>query len=457
MSSNSDSLEARVLSSLCRLPEIRRQYLAQVEVDDFFYKQYREIYEVLLVLVQNGSAVTQDSVTNMLADPVMRMTAVFLFEKGDPITREEFLLFKKGGVKNRQIRLRDYLNRSLQTGLDPEIISEEVRKRVASMESNVSSIEVVTANDAVDATHLTLDQWAKGEQPVVSGLPELDDKLFLSQFVGYWVIAGQSGGGKSALMCNIAKHNAMRGVPVTLCSLEMNKEQLLVRMAMDDPKVRGLELTERTVRNNQRMSDLKYALDRLRKLPMYIINGVYDIFHLEAISRKNAENYGCRLTMFDYIQLGKSKPTDTDVVRVYTVSRVLQSLSQPDKARGYSGQVVIALSQYSNEATKENRFIDRTDPDARRKAKRPTNADLAWSGQIKQDADGILHLYQVSDERDGTIDVEIFCGKQRMYRAGWTVPTELILPEQRFATKLSNQRRLGFDSLERELERPINF
>lgn len=253
----------------------------------------------------------------------------------------------------------------------------------------------------------------------------------------------------SAMMCNIAKQNGRAGIPGTICSLEMSKELLLIRMAMEDPKIRGLELTERTIKNQQKMSDLKYAMNQFRSLPIFIIEGVNDIFRLDRISRKLAVDRGCKWTLFDYIQLGKTKPTDSDVVRVYTVSRYLQGLTKPDLPNGYHGQVSIALSQYSNEATKSRNDTHSVEtgndgrPQRKRTASKPSNSDLAWSGQIKQDADGILHIYPVSDVDSQVVDLELHCGKQRNYKSGWTVNAQFIKAEQRFVTPMSQKKALS--------------
>lgn len=433
--------EAVLLSALCKSPTARKQYLDKVEVEDFQARAHGKIFEAILNLERAGHHVSMDSLLSFFQDTVERMMVSFLFDtKTDSeITHELFAAFKAGGVRARQIKIRDFLSNELKKVTDPSMITEQLRVMVSNLEGQDAAIEVSEPEDVVDSTEWLIDQWAKGERPIVSGLPELDERLFLSQFIGYWVVAGNSGAGKSAFMCNLAKENGRRGIPGTICSLEMSKELLLIRMAMEDPRVRGLELTEKTVKNAEKMSDLKYAMGQFRKLPIYIVEGVYDIFRLDKISRKLALDKGCKYTLFDYIQLGKTKPTDSDVVRVYTVSRYLQGLTKPDLPNGYHGQVSIALSQYSNEATKSKNSVGTEKDEHGRKSNKPSNSDLAWSGQIKQDADGILHIYPVGDLTDPVLDVELYCGKQRNYKAGWTVHAKFIKAEQRFRTDLSDR------------------
>lgn len=247
----------------------------------------------------------------------------------------------------------------------------------------------------------------------------------------------------SALMLNIARANALRGVPSTLCSLEMSRELLYIRMAMSDPRAAGIKLTQRTIKDEQKMSDLKYAIDQLKKLPIYIVQGVSNVFRLDKISRRNAIDKGCKLTLFDYIQLGRTNPTDADVVRVSTVSRTLFGLTQPDLPNGYHGQAVIALSQYNGEGAKMNSqfAVETNKPTQNRGMRRAGNDDLAWSSQISNDADGILHLYYKGRYQNKK-DIEIFCGKQRNGEEGWGVEAQLNTTEMQYETVLSRKYRM---------------
>lgn len=441
-----------VIKALCVSKAARKSYLDKIEPDDFSVRTYKRVFDLVRNLEQGGHAVTKDAVNIGLHDATDRMTLSFLFEKKDipEITPEIYSAFKRSGIRARQIALSKMIGDELAKAGDPSALTDKIRAAVAALEGNDALIEVASPDQVVDATEWVLDQWMKGDRPVVSGLPELDEKLFLSQFIGYWVVAANSGAGKSALMANIGKHNAAQGIPGMICSLEMSKELLLIRMAMADPKVRGLELTERNIKDQKKMSDLKYAMEAYRKLPLYIIDGVCDIFRLDHICRSMAIEHGCKFTLFDYIQLGKTKPTDSDVVRVYTVSRYLQGLIKPDLPNGYHGQTVIALSQYSNEATKSrNNFQQNNGPEtpaqvqANARRSMPNNSDLAWSGQIKQDADGILHLRTLGNPEDAVVDMEIHCGKQRNYKSGWSVPVRFVKAEQMFQTDLSVRMLAG--------------
>lgn len=453
----SDDLEAIVLSNLLKSEGIREKYLSRCAPTDFGSKSHIKIYHTLIRLAQSAGNITKDIVQEALAgDVVVQMNATFLFDYGDELTPEIFEKFKQGGQKIRLVAIKDHINRELLKGTDINIVSDQVRTMLIEVEAADSLIEVSNPEQSVEATQWVLDKWARGEMPVISGLPELDAKLFLSQFIGYWIIAANSGVGKSSLMINIARNNARMGIPSTVCSLEMSRELLYIRMAMEDPRVAGLELTEQTVRNAQKMSDLKYAVDQLKKLPLYVVQGVSNIFRLDKISRRNAIDKGCKLTLFDYIQLGKTHPSDSDVVRVSGVSRTLQGLTVPDLPNGYHGQAVIALSQYNGEGSKLNtQFTQDTGRDkargSRTAGRRAGNDDLAWSSQIRQDADGILHMYATGTDRD-VVDVEIFCGKQRSYKSDWHVNTQFITSEQRFETALSRkQRALGIREPKRQL------
>ena len=103
------------------------------------------------------------------------------------------------------------------------------------------------------------------------------------------------------------------------------------------------------------------------------------------------------------------------------------------------------------------------------KGGKASNDDLAWSSQIRQDADGILHLRKnvvterdnrgnvivVDDEEEADeIDVTIQCGKQRNYKDGWKVPLKLTKSKQLFSTPLSIKYGSG---VRVEPKRPLNL
>lgn len=458
--------ESVVISGLCKSPESRKQFLDKVSKDDFNIRSYGKVFEAITTLAQSGHTISMDTILSFFTETMDRMQITFLFDTkvSSEITPEIFKAFKKSGARARQVKLRDTIDRELKKGTDPDSLNESIRGQVAVLDGEADCLEVIAPDTAVDSAVWLLDQWAQGDRPVVSGLPELDDKLFLSQFIGYWVIAGNSGVGKSAFMCNIAKENGRKGIPGVICSLEMSKELLLIRMAMEDPKVRGLELTEQTIKNQQKMSDLKYAMNQFRRMPVHIIEGTKNIFQLDRQVRATSVTYGAKWLVFDYIQLGHTKPTDSDVVRVYTVSRYLQGLTKPDLPNGFNGMQVIALSQYNNESTKSKNdqvTLEANDmgrPIPQRKPPRPSNSDLAWSGQIKQDADGIIHIYPVGDVNSPIVDLELHCGKQRNYKSGWTVQAQFIKAEQKFVTPLSRKMALSPGDITRPSEvRKVTF
>jgi replicative DNA helicase len=464
MKTKSQDASHVVLTGLARSRVMRERYLHSVAPDDFNSKSSRRVLEAIKNLHLAGHDVTIDTLKSCLKNAADQMFALMLFDMqydGD-ITPEIFQDFKSSGQQNRLVNVATLITSELNKGTDTELILEKVRQGMQTLDEGDNIVEVSTPDMTVDSAQFVIDQWAAGDRPIISGLPELDEKLFLSQFIGYWVMAGNSGVGKSAMMTHIAKANARRGIGVTICSLEMSKELLLIRMAMEDPSVKGLELTEKTIKNKVKMDALRRAMDDLRKLPIYIVEGVYDVFRLDRIARRNAIDRDCRLTLFDYLQLGQTKPTDNDVVRVYTTSRMLQGLTRRDIPNGYQGQTVIALSQYSNEATKGSSLgADESEkgPGQRPSAppRRPNNSDLAWSGQIKQDADGILHIYPTSAAHNDRAGVEIFCGKQRMYRMGWGVAATFLQDEQRFVTPLSMRQAQAPGPRNVPKERKVNF
>ncbi len=436
--------EVIALSNFLRSKSMRQKYIDKTSALDFATKSNRQVFEAIVGLIQSTTDINQDTIKASLSHDVsLQMIALICFDSNIPeLDDNVFAEFKSAGKRSRLTDIGNYIISGNKRAIDTDLMADEVRDRLKALEHNTSLIEVVDSDRSVDEVQFILDQWAAGERPITTGLPEVNEKMFLTQILGYWVVAGESGAGKSALMMKIAKYNAEQGRRVTVASLEMDKVMLYLRMAMEDPLCAGLELTEQNIKNVNKMSNIRKATDKLRKLPISVIEGVRNIFSIDRLARHIAIERGSELLCFDYIQLGETAPIDKDVVRVSTVSRILQSLTAPRLVDGYKGQPVLALSQYNGEGGK-----------ARSKGGQAGNMDLAWSSQIAKDADGILHL-NIESEGETESIINVRCGKQRNYKSGWSEQIIFDKLRQTFSTEAS--RRVS-NVAKPQTMRPIRF
>jgi replicative DNA helicase len=261
----------------------------------------------------------------------------------------------------------------------PELTRESVRM----IERLYETKELVTG---VPTGFLDLDRITAGFQP--------------SDLI---VIAARPSMGKSALALNIAAYASMEAEAkygVALFSLEMSKEQLVLRMLcsearVDSAKARAGYLSDRD------FPRLVEAAGRLSEAPIFIddssdLTAIALKAKCRRLKRERSVNLG--LVIVDYMQLMRAaRPNDSREKEIAEISRSLKALAKELKLP------VVALSQL-------NRAVES------RPERRPLLADLRESGAIEQDADVVAFIYRDEvyhkDSKEPGV-AEIIVAKQR--------------------------------------------
>src|SRR5208282_5822706 len=209
--------------------------------------------------------------------------------------------------------------------------------------------------------------------------------------------------GKSALALNIAAYAAMDAdspVGVAFFSLEMSKEQLVLRMLCSEARVDSARARQGFL-GERDFPKLAQAAARLSDSNIYIDDSSdTTAISLKAkcrrLKRERAKNLG--LIIVDYLQLMRSaRPGESREKEIAEISRSLKALAKELKVP------VIALSQLNRQVeSRENR--------------RPMLADLRESGAIEQDADVIAFIYREEmyhrDSKEPGV-AEVIVAKQR--------------------------------------------
>lgn len=235
---------------------------------------------------------------------------------------------------------------------------------------------------------------------VPTGFKDLDKLTAGLQPSDLIVVAARPGMGKTAFCLNIAAHAAFDGVGVGIFSLEMAKEQLVLRMLcsearVDNSKVRSGYLGERD------FPKLVMAAGKLAEAPIYIDDTpAISILELRAKARRLVKDREKKLGLLivDYLQLMRGLGTAPN--REQEISEISRSLKALAKELTIP---IIAISQLNR------RVEDRGD-------KRPMMADLRESGAIEQDADVIAFIYReaaYNPKSDDKGKTEVNVAKQR--------------------------------------------
>ncbi|MHB8381537.1 MAG: replicative DNA helicase [Candidatus Binataceae bacterium] len=217
------------------------------------------------------------------------------------------------------------------------------------------------------------------------------------------ILAARPSMGKSALALNIAANAAMHSdkpVGVAFFSLEMSKEQLVLRLLTSEARVDSSKVRTGFIRKED-FPKLIEAADRLSASNI-LIDDSSDISPImlkakcRRLMRDKSNNLG--LIIVDYMQLMRSsRPGESREKEISEISRSLKALAKELRVP------VIALSQL-------NRAVE-TRPE-----RRPLLADLRESGAIEQDADVIGFIYRDEMYHRDTKEpgvAEIIIAKQR--------------------------------------------
>jgi replicative DNA helicase len=205
--------------------------------------------------------------------------------------------------------------------------------------------------------------------------------------------------GKTSFCLNLAQYaSAKTGETVGIFSLEMAKEQLVLRMLCADARVDAHRLRTGNLQEKD-WTRLAKAYADLSASKIFVDDSAsLTPLEMRAKCRRLKAEHGLGLVMVDYLQLvsapGRAENRQQEIA---AVSRSLKGLAKELSIP------VVALSQLSRA------------PEARTE-KRPQLSDLRESGALEQDADVVMFIfreeeYKPTEENRGV--AEIIIGKQR--------------------------------------------
>ncbi len=304
--------------------------------------------------------------------------------------------------------LRHLIDVSSQIGaecLQPEAQAVELldlaEKKIFELTQKKVTDEFVPIGDLVKDSVKLVEKLHR-DKSAVTGLPtgfkDVDEKTSGLQNSDFIVVAARPSMGKTSLALNIAECIAVgQKLPVGIFSLEMSKEQLVLRMLCSMAQVNAHKV--RTGFLSQEDFDrLVSSAGKLAEAPIYIDDTPsISALEIRAKARRLKMKHDVRLLVVDYLQLMQSpRRSENRQQEISEISRSLKALARELDIP------VLVLSQL-------NRAVEsRTDH-------RPQLSDLRESGAIEQDADVVIMLlrreYYDREDSPGTADLMI--AKQR--------------------------------------------
>jgi replicative DNA helicase len=405
--------ESSVLGGILLENEAVNQVLELLRPEDFYRESHRKVFRAIVELSDRSEPVDLITLSDFLKNrgeleavggtAYLASLADFVPTAAN-ITHYARIVREKSILRSLISTATEIATRGYEEQGNVEEFLDSAEKVIFDISEKKIKASFVAVGDMIKDTLKTVEKLYDRKE-MVTGVPtgynDLDKLTAGLQPAELIIVAGRPGMGKTAFALNIAANAAFTGAGVAVFSLEMAKEQLVLRMLcsearVDSSKVRSGYLGERD------FPQLAKAAGRLHEAPIYIDDTpAISVLELRAKARRLVRDRSKKigLIIVDYLQLMRGMGTASN--REQEISEISRSLKALAKELSVP---VIALSQLNR------RVEDRSD-------RRPMMSDLRESGAIEQDSDVIIFIYRdevynKSDESKKGL-AEIIVAKQR--------------------------------------------
>ena len=391
--------------------------------DDFYREAHQKIFNSLLDLSERDEPADLITLTNDLRkkDELESIGgASYVASLIDSIPTAANIEYYARIVKEKAILRKlieaatDIVTQGYEDREDVEGLLDEAEQAIFQIADNRVRPSFYPIREILKSSFKTLERLYEKKELVTgipSGFKDLDEKTAGFQPSDLIIVAGRPSMGKTAICLNIAQHAAVeKKTPVAIFSLEMSKEQLVLRMLCSEAMVEGTRLRTGFLSESD-WPKLTMAAGVLSDAPIFIDDTpALTILELRAKARRLKGEHDLGMLVVDYLQLMKGRTAvESRQQEISEISRSLKALAKELTIP------VIAVSQLSRRSES-------------REDKRPQMSDLRESGAIEQDADVILFVYRdevYSRSEENRGKAEIIIGKQRNGPTGMVLLTFL--------------------------------
>lgn len=360
-----------------------------IRAEDFYRTTHQTIFDAMVALTDRREPI--DSIT--LGQQLRSMgqleavggaqTLSFL---ASSVPNAANVAYYAKSIKEMAIRRRlisestDIINEAYDMEGPLEDFIDTTEQRILGVSDLRTGASFYKVSDIVPKSMELVEKLYDQREPVTgvpSGLEKLDKMTAGFQPSDLIIVAARPAMGKTALTLGIAQYVGVYcRKPVAFFSLEMSKEQLVLRMLCSESRINNSNM--RTGNLNERdFSRIVDGASKIAEADIFIDDTpALTITELRAKSRRLARDQDLGLIVVDYLQLLRSPAySHSREQEISDISRSLKALAKELHVP------VISLSQL-------NRSVES------RNDKRPMMSDLRESGAIEQDADIIMFIYR---------------------------------------------------------------
>ncbi len=409
--------ERAVLGAIIADPETMPTVLEHLREEDFYFENHKLLFSLLYKVWEDKGKDWDDIVLKEYIEKrglKERLDMTFIYSLVEEAATGNLLEEAIRNVKEKS-GLRRLMDLSLNVlrGIKEEPDLENLLELLNTKLIEISEKQIVShywhirdvARDVIDIIekHRKQEKLITGRATGFLDLDTLTTGFHPSDLV---IVAARPGMGKSSFMLSMAINMAMQEkAPVVIYSLEMSKEQLVMRALSMLSGVPLQNIRRGFVNEEDRNKLISAALD-LSRCEIYIDDTPgLSTTDVRIKTRKLKKEKGVEVAFIDYLQL--LRPPTRRASRQEEVAEISRNLKALAKELAIP---VVALAQLSRQVE-------------HRSDKRPQLADLRESGQIEQDADLIIFIHRPeyykrnpSPEEQGI--AEIIVAKQRQGPTG---------------------------------------
>jgi replicative DNA helicase len=404
--------EQSVLGAILLENEAISPAIENLAPDDFYKEAHKQIFLAMLDLYGKSEPIDLITLTEQLSKKEVLekvggasyLSSIASMVPTAANTKHYSKIVKeKATLRNLITTATEIITTAYDSEQNVNEVLDQAESKIFSISETMVKQSYVHVKDVLKDTIEMVDKLYNKKE-LITGLPtgfmDLDEATTGFHPGDLIIVGARPGMGKTAFCLNVVTNAAISEKrPIAVFSLEMTKEQLVLRMICSEA-----EVDSKAVRSGYHSKEdyrkLVNSAGRLADAPIYIDDSFNTVLDIRAKSRRLKSEHGLGLIVIDYLQLmsGASASTSREQV-ISEISRSLKSL-----AKDLSVPIIV-ISQLNRSC--EMRGTD----------KRPLIADLRESGAIEQDADIILFLYRgeyytdVKDAEEGVAELNI--AKQR--------------------------------------------
>ncbi len=410
--SNVDS-ERVILGAILLDNALISQAVEQLKADDFYSPNHRRIFNAMLSLFERGERIDPILIGEELKkdgsiDSIGGVATITNLTYGLPHFSDIFDYAKVVKDKSLTRSLIKVCNQVTSEALaeedDAAVILDHAEQMIFALADERTREGFAHVQPIAETVLAKIQDYAKRETHALTGLAtgfrEIDQMTSGLQRTDLIIIAARPSMGKTALCLTLAQNAAIQEkAVVAVFSLEMSKEQLVMRMLSSEARVDAHRFRTGYL-TREEWQRLAESIGTLSEAKIFIDDtpGI-SVMEMRAKTRRlAAEQKQLDLVVVDYLQLmSGSRRSESRQQEVSQISRELKGLAKELNVP------VVALSQLSRA------------PEARNPP-RPMMSDLRESGSIEQDADVVAFIYRddyykPTEENAGI--AEILISKQR--------------------------------------------